>query len=360
MNPEYITDNTISDIILRVDEGITKANSIINEANEPLLSKILRVVFYASEITLLSVIIPYLTRTFTEWSILWPCGTIFLGGIILRLILNDRRQRKQRNLAEYVYESYNSLKNVVIHYQKLERSYKEGDNRLESIRIALNTYSELLRIHIETNITANVEYSGRKIKYSRELTARQFKEYLLSLCKYISEIVSVFSNIHMRCGLLLEDPNDANILVPIVVYDRNDPKYESKHTFDKSLDFSGYVIKRFQENLDTPHWKDYARLVIEDVEKHVDEFDIPLIRLDESHRKYLKCIVGNIVYFRDNQKKKHILGTLNLDSDQAKAITSKAFEALQPYLKPAYRLLGAKLVILKKDQKFFEAVRDAR
>jgi hypothetical protein len=325
-----------------------EARYVIEKEERPLLINMIRAIPYGINIFFYAILVPYLLTKYTGFNIIWFGLVVVFLAMTLHLIKSDYQLKARKWWALKSLEVYENSQELFTKYQKLNDNLKKGSEQLQSLTSALDTLSAILKYNIlEKCSIRNFDDKMMQIELSKRIPT--LRNEIKNLCKYICEILESGNHLELRCGIIIEDPNDTNKLIPLVVYNPQDEEYVSKLEFTKD-DFSGKLISHFKEHSNRKDWKNYAIHIIEDVEEFKSQssretFNPISLR---QHQSYIKSIAGNVIYFRNKNKKVEVLGVINIDSNLTSGIKKEKYTALQPYLFPAFRLLAERLLIIKK------------
>lgn len=311
-----------------------------------------RAIPYALEMAVIAIAIPALTARFTGWSLIWPGLAVVFGAIILKISRDDYRLRARAWWADQTLQVYHELEDLTHRRDVLERSYRDGEERLRSISDALKTLEGVMRSDTLAVCEASAaKLDGEQLSLNTTVSVDSLRRDLKALCRYVCEILGGTEDGLLRCGLLIEDPKEQATLIPIVVYDPSDPTYKSESKYS-ATDFSGRLLTHFREQLGQHDWKTHATYVVSDVNE-VREGGGPFtqkpIILRDHQKAYLQSIAGTVIYCRDSKEKVVVLGVINIDSKTPGAIEEAAYRALQPYLFPAFRMLASRLLMLRAE-----------
>lgn len=328
----------------------------------------------ASLFAAISVLIPHLARKLEGWDIIWPTLVVFLLMIIVLTVSKNWQIRAKIDFAGDVEELLKKYEIKKIELEKFSKVREAGQIKLTTIDNALGCLSSALKNSLIYNMNAKVSFDKKTeiINKTRKYNLESIISYFKLLCKYIAEIsISSMDPVIIkkngidkiksltRCGLVVINPSNKNKLNPIVVYDPKNEDYKSKSVFDCKKDFSGKVIERFENQIESANITDYSYYVIEDVVQYIkeneDRDEIPMISLRNKHRNQVKSIVGNVLYFRSKNDIR-ILGVINIDCKIKGAFKKDIYNEIQSYLRPAYRLIAAKLILLIENPEIFDTI----
>jgi hypothetical protein len=330
---------------------VDETDRVINEYNQLLINRVIRRIPYAVEVVLFGIIIPYIINTISEINIFLLSLTMIIILILLQLISEDIQLKRRIIWARKTKELISEINEIKESHKKYSLAIEQYKSQISSIYTALCTLQESLRTELLFAESSKVikNNSGNNMEIAFTISADMLRNDLLLFCKYICEILEDNNQHEMRCGILIQNPKNKGVLLPIVVFNPKDTGYTSQSTFSMKTDFSGILFSTFNSKLRTNEWKNYSKSIISDTQniknnKTSDGFPITL----RKHQTYINSIAGNVIYYRNNKNVIVPLGIINIDSPIVGAIQEERYLALRPYLFPIFRLIASRMIYINK------------